>query len=67
MHGTRSRSEIMDEKSGSKGLVDHSYMKMSDKSKLSTPAQKSQQSLFEKCNSCVKSFEKQQKKIPERI
>ena len=63
MHGTRSRSEIMEEKSGSKGLVDHSYMKMSDKSKPSTPAQKSQQSLFEKCNSCVKPFEKQQKKI----
>ena len=36
---------------------------MSNKSKQSTPSQKVQQCLFEKCNSCLKPFERQQKKL----
>ena len=62
MPETRSRSEIMDEKSGAKGPVDHNYMKMSDRTRSSTPL-KNQQSGTEKCNGCDKMFEKQQKKI----
>ena len=63
MPETRSKSEIMDEKTGAKGPVDHNYIKMSNKSKQSTPSQKVQQCLFEKCNSCLKPFERQQKKL----
>ena len=36
-------SEIMDDKSGAKGPVDHNYMKLSDRTKSSTPL-KNQQS-----------------------
>ena len=43
MPETRSKSEIMDEKTGAKGPVDHNYIKMSNKSKQSTPSQKVQQ------------------------
>ena len=43
MPETRSKSEIMDEKTGAKGSVDHNYIKMSNKSKQSTPSQKVQQ------------------------
>ena len=62
MPETRSRLEIMDEKSGAKGPVDHNYMKVSDRTKSSTPL-KNQKSGTEKCNGCDKMFEKQQKKI----
>ena len=63
MPETRSKSEIMDEKTGAKGPIDHNYIKMSNKSKQSTPSQRVQQSLFEKCNSCLKLFERQPKKL----
>ena len=63
MPETRSKSEIMDEKTGAKGSVDHNYIKMSNKSKQSTPSQIVQQCLFVKCDSCLKPFERQQKKL----
>ena len=63
MPETRSKSEIMDEKTVAKGPVDHNNIKMSNKSKQSTPSQGVQQCLFEKCNSCLKPFERHQKKL----
>ena len=51
----------MDEKSGAKGPVDHNYIKLSDRTKSSTPL-KNQQSCTEKCNGCDKMFKNNRKR-----